>query len=120
MIGIAHTCRSRPPGCCGDRDGWVGERGCTSPHGHMGKGRSVLSTWLRLRLGGLGKGCVQGGWGVALLLPFSIGTGDVSSVLQVPDMSEPDRDTQAGLSPGARPPPFFSLISTSRGSPISR
>lgn len=55
-----------------------------------------------------------------LLLPFPAGAGDVSSVLQVPGMSEPDRDTQAGLSPGARPPPFFSLISTSRGSPISR
>lgn len=61
-----------------------------------------------------------GGLEVSSLLPFSIGVEDVSSVLQVPGMSEPDRDTQAGLSPGAHPPPFFSLISTSWGSPISK
>lgn len=66
MIGVAHTCRSRPPGCCGDRDGWVGERGCTSPLGHMGKGRSILTTWLRPCPGGLGKGGTGSGLAPAL------------------------------------------------------
>lgn len=98
----------------------MGGSGCTSLLGRMGKGRSIPTAQLALDLSGLGKGGVREGWEVSSLLPFSIGVGDVSVVLQVPDMSEPDRDTQAGLSPGARPPPFFSLISTSRGSPISR
>lgn len=100
MIGVARACSSRPPWC---RDGWGGREAAAHPDGAGGEGQEHPRGFLG-----------------APLLPFSAGAADVSSVLQVLGMSEPDRDTQAGLSPGARPPPFFSLISTSRGSPISR
>lgn len=65
MIGIARTCRSRPSGCCGDRDGWGGGKGLHIPPRAYGEGQErphhpaeAVPWWSGERLcsGGMGSG----------------------------------------------------------------